>query len=84
MYELARLLHRKARAARIDRFSLPDRFIEFDARRRHASIVRSSQLGNRLIEEFMLSANECVASWLQNLNIPSLYRIPTKTSARPA
>jgi len=30
---------------------------------------------NRLIEEFMLAANECVATWLEDLGVPSLYRI---------
>ena len=47
------------------------------------SIVRSERSwANRLIEEFMLSANECVASWLQNLDVPSLYRIHEKPEAR--
>ena len=39
-------------------------------------VVRSERSwANRLIEEFMLSANECVASWLENLGVPSIYRI---------
>jgi ribonuclease R len=47
------------------------------------SIVRSERSwANRLIEEFMLSANECVASWLQNLDVPSLYRIHEKPEPR--
>ena len=47
------------------------------------SIVRSERSwANRLIEEFMLSANECVASWLQNLGVPSLYRIHEKPEPR--
>jgi ribonuclease R len=83
MYELARLLHRKReRRGSID-FDLPEPVIEFDARGAMQSIVRSERSwANRLIEEFMLSANECVASWLQNLNIPSLYRIHEKPEAR--
>jgi ribonuclease R len=83
MYELARLLHRKReRRGSID-FDLPEPVIEFDARGAMQSIVRSERSwANRLIEEFMLSANECVASWLQNLNVPSLYRIHEKPEAR--
>ncbi len=83
MYELARLLHRKReRRGSID-FDLPEPVIEFDARGAMQSIVRSERSwANRLIEEFMLSANECVASWLENLNIPSLYRIHEKPEAR--
>src|SRR6202789_1619949 len=83
MYELARLLHKKRqRRGSID-FDLPEPVIEFDSRGAMQSIVRSERSwANRLIEEFMLSANECVASWLQNLDVPSLYRIHEKPEAR--
>jgi ribonuclease R len=37
---------------------------------------------NRLIEEFMLAANECVAVWLEDLGVPSLYRIHEKPEPR--
>ena len=37
---------------------------------------------NRLIEEFMLAANECVATWLEDLGVPSLYRIHEKPEPR--
>jgi ribonuclease R len=37
---------------------------------------------NRLIEEFMLAANECVATWLEDLGMPSIYRIHEKPEAR--
>jgi ribonuclease R len=83
MYELARVLNRKRqRRGSID-FDLPEPVIEFDAQGAMQSIVRSERSwANRLIEEFMLSANECMASWLQNLNVPSLYRIHEKPEAR--
>jgi ribonuclease R len=83
MYELARLLHRKRqRRGSID-FDLPEPVIEFDSQGAMQSIVRSERSwANRLIEEFMLSANECVASWLQNLDVPSLYRIHEKPEPR--
>src|ERR1700723_1664151 len=83
MYELARLLHKKRqRRGSID-FDLPEPVIEFDSQGAMQSIVRSERSwANRLIEEFMLSANECVASWLQNLGAPSLYRIHEKPEPR--
>src|SRR6202522_759468 len=83
MYELARLLHKKRqRRGSID-FDLPEPVIEFDSQGAMQSIVRSERSwANRLIEEFMLSANECVASWLQNLDVPSLYRLHEKPEAR--
>ena len=37
---------------------------------------------NRLIEEFMLAANECVATWLEDLGVPSLYRIHEEPEPR--
>jgi ribonuclease R len=37
---------------------------------------------NRLIEEFMLAANECVATWIEDLGVPSLYRIHEKPEPR--
>jgi ribonuclease R len=37
---------------------------------------------NRLIEEFMLAANECVATWLEDLYVPSIYRIHEKPDPR--
>ena len=43
------------------------------------SITRSERnIANRIIEEFMLSANECVAGYLEDKGVPSLYRIHEK------
>jgi ribonuclease R len=40
------------------------------------AIVRSQRgWSHRLIEEFMLSANECVATWIGSQGVPSIYRI---------
>jgi ribonuclease R len=47
------------------------------------SIARSERnIAHRLIEEFMLSANECVAHYLENKRIASLYRIHEKPDAK--
>src|SRR5436309_12577166 len=47
------------------------------------SITRSKRnIAHRIIEEFMLSANECVASYLENKRVGSLYRIHEKPDAK--
>src|SRR5271165_3353772 len=47
------------------------------------SISRSERnIANRLIEEFMLSANECVAHDLESRHVGSLYRIHEKPDAK--
>jgi ribonuclease R len=76
MYELALKLNAKRhRRGSID-FDLPEPVIEFDPDGNMESIVRSERgWAHRLIEEFMLSANECVATWIEKNAIPSLYRI---------
>ncbi|HEX4007633.1 MAG TPA: VacB/RNase II family 3'-5' exoribonuclease [Acidobacteriaceae bacterium] len=83
MLELAQILNRKRdRRGSID-FDLPEPLIEFDEFGAMQSVTRSERnWAHRLIEEFMLSANECVASWLQNLGVPSLYRIHEKPEPR--
>jgi ribonuclease R len=76
MYELALKLNAKRqRRGSID-FDLPEPVIEFDPDGNMQSIVRSQRgWSHRLIEEFMLSANECVATWIEKNAIPSVYRI---------
>jgi ribonuclease R len=75
MHTLALLLNAKRhRRGSID-FDLPEPVILFDPQGNMASIVRSERgWSHRLIEEFMLSANECVAHWLE-AQAPSIYRI---------
>ncbi len=76
MEKLAHILNKKRdRRGSID-FDLPEPVIQFDELGAMTDVVRAQRTwANRLIEEFMLSANECVASWLENLGVPSLYRI---------
>ncbi len=75
MHELALLLNRKRhRRGSID-FDLPEPVIQFDPQGNMAAITRSERgWSHRLIEEFMLTANECVAHWLEAQG-DSLYRI---------
>ena len=83
MRDLALILNRKReRRGSID-FDLPEPVIEFDEFGLMKSITRSERnIAHRLIEEFMLSANECVASYLENKRIASLYRIHEKPDAK--
>ncbi len=75
MHALALLLNKKRqRRGSID-FDLPEAVIQFDPQGNMAAITRSERgWSNRLIEEFMLTANECVAHWLEARG-DSIYRI---------
>ncbi len=79
MRELAMILNRKrVRRGSID-FDLPEPVIEFDENGLMKGVMRSERnIAHRLIEEFMLSANECVAGYLEKKRIASLYRIHEK------
>jgi ribonuclease R len=83
MRDLALILNRKReRRGSID-FDLPEPIIEFDEYGLMKSITRSERnIAHRLIEEFMLSANETVAGYLESRRIPSLYRIHEKPDAK--
>lgn len=79
MKDLALLLNaRRVERGSID-FDLPEPVIEFDQAGRMASIVRSERnIAHRLIEEFMLAANEAVAEYLERRGVASLHRVHEK------
>ena len=83
MRDLALILNRKReRRGSID-FDLPEPVIEFDEFGLMKGISRSERnIAHRLIEEFMLSANECVAHDLESRHVASLYRIHEKPDAK--
>jgi ribonuclease R len=83
MEELALILNRRrVQRGSID-FDLPEPLIEFDQFGRMVGITRSERnFAHRLIEEFMLAANEAVAGYLEGRGIPSLYRIHEKPEAK--
>ncbi len=83
MRRLAMLMNqRREERGSID-FDLPEPVIEFDEQGRMRGITRAERTwANRLIEEFMLAANECVATWIEDLGVPSLYRIHKKPEPR--
>ncbi|MDP9054638.1 MAG: VacB/RNase II family 3'-5' exoribonuclease, partial [Acidobacteriota bacterium] len=76
MRELAEILQRKRyKRGSID-FDLPEPLIEFDAAGTMTGIGRSPRnIANRIIEEFMLAANEAVAEHLEQTGHPAIYRI---------
>ncbi len=83
MRELQMVLNRKReRRGSID-FDLPEPVIEFDEFGLMKSVTRSERnIANRIIEEFMLSANECVAGYLEGKGVASLYRVHEKPDAK--
>ncbi|MFN7947805.1 MAG: VacB/RNase II family 3'-5' exoribonuclease [Blastocatellia bacterium] len=76
MEELARILIRmRERRGAID-FNLPESIFEFDDEGRIAGVLKAERnIAHRIIEEFMLLANETVAGHLERLGVPSVYRI---------
>jgi ribonuclease R len=83
MLKLAGLMNnRREERGSID-FDLPEPVIEFDEQGQMRGVTKSERTwANRLIEEFMLAANECVATWTEDLGVPSLYRIHEKPEPR--
>lgn len=83
MRDLALILNQKRKRRGSIDFDLPEPVIEFDELGLMKSIARSDRnIAHRLIEEFMLSANECVAQYLESKRIASLYRIHEKPEAK--
>ncbi|MGC9223547.1 MAG: ribonuclease R family protein [Terracidiphilus sp.] len=83
MKRLAVLMNRRREERGSIDFDLPEPVIEFDDNGQMRGITRAERTwANRLIEEFMLAANECVAVWLEDLGVPSLYRIHEKPEPR--
>jgi ribonuclease R len=79
MRDLALILNaRRTRRGSMD-FDLPERVLTFDAEGRMTGIVRSERnIAHRLIEEFMLAANQAVANYLELRGVPSLHRVHEK------
>jgi ribonuclease R len=76
MQELALVLNRKrVRRGSID-FDLPEPLIEFDEFGEMTGVTRSPRnIAHRIIEEFMLAANEAVAGHIEGQARPMIYRI---------
>lgn len=76
MEELAlRLRDRRMRRGSLD-FDLPEPEIILDLRGEIRDIlIAERNIAHRIIEEFMIAANEAVASYISDLQIPFIYRI---------
>ena len=76
MLELAKRLNgKRVRRGSID-FDLPEPVIDFDDHGAMRGVHKAERAwSNRIIEEFMLCANECVARWIEASGVPGMYRI---------
>jgi ribonuclease R len=76
MQELALILNRKrVKRGSID-FDLPEPLLEFDEFGEMTGVTRAPRnIAHRIIEEFMLAANEAVASHLETAGLPMIFRI---------
>ncbi len=83
MRELALILNRKrVKRGSID-FDMPEPLIQFDEFGQMTGVARSDRnIAHRIIEEFMLAANEAVASHLEQAGIASLFRVHEKPEAK--
>jgi ribonuclease R len=81
MHELTlALIRRREQRGAID-FDLPEAELIFNDEGRIGGIVRAERnIAHRLIEEFMLLANETVAVHLDKLGVPLLYRVHEEPS----
>ena len=79
MRDLALILNeRRTRRGSMD-FDLPERVLTFDAEGQMTGIIRSERnIAHRLIEEFMLAANQAVAKYLEMRGLPSFHRVHEK------
>ncbi len=76
MRELALILNRKRRRRGSIDFDLPEPQIEFDDVGAMIGVTRAARnFAHKIIEEFMLAANEAVAAHLEASGNPSIYRI---------
>jgi ribonuclease R len=83
MREMALLLNRKrTKRGSID-FDMPESNIELDLSGQMIGVTRAERnIAHRIIEEFMLAANEAVAGHLETAEIPTLYRIHERPQAK--
>jgi ribonuclease R len=76
MGELAGLLREKRLLRGSLDFDLPEPEVLLDVQGRPEAILRAERnLAHMLVEEFMISANEAVAEYLEKKGVPSLYRV---------
>lgn len=83
MRELALILNAKRQRRGSLDFDLPEPVIRFDPHGQMIGIAQSERnIAHRIIEEFMLAANETVASFLAVQGVASLYRVHERPDPR--
>jgi ribonuclease R len=76
MEELALLLYERRRVRGNLDFDLPEAEIILDLQGAPENIIRAERnVAHRIIEEFMIAANEAVARYLTEKDFPTLYRV---------
>jgi ribonuclease R len=76
MEELALLIYERRKARGNLDFDLPEAEIILDLQGMPENIVRAERnIAHRIIEEFMIAANEAVARYLTEKDLPTLYRV---------
>ena len=79
MEELAKILRQNKINRGYLAFDIPEAKAICDENGKCIDIIKRTQdVGECLIEDFMIAANECVASHIYNLNLPSIYRVHDK------
>jgi ribonuclease R len=73
---LAEIIQKRRRQRGAIDFDLPEPMLTYDAQGELLGIVKSVRLfSHRIVEEFMILANEVVARHLEENDIPGLYRV---------
>jgi len=76
LQRLAKIIQERRRQRGAIDFDLPEPMLTYNERGDVAGIVKSIRLfSHRVVEEFMILANEVVARHLEENEIPSLYRV---------
>jgi ribonuclease R len=79
---LAEMIQKRRQQRGAIDFDLPEPVLTYDEQGELAGIVKSVRLfSHRIVEEFMILANEVVARHLEDNEIPSLYRIHEEPDA---
>jgi ribonuclease R len=79
MRDLAVILNERRNQRGSMDFDLPEPVLTFDPQGQITGISRSERnMAHRLIEEFMLAANQAVAQYLEKRGFPSLHRVHEK------
>ncbi len=79
MYELSKILKKKRQTRGYQEFQTSEMKVNTDNKGTPTEIIkREDGKGQKLIEMFMLQANEAVATHIYNMNIPFIYRVHDK------